>query len=158
MAHSLEIRLPFLDYRVIDFMGKVPAKWKILGLNEKHILKKSFEGILPEDIVKRPKNPYRAPIQKSLINEKTSGYAQEALSEKSLNSAGLFDAGKVAKLLKKVQLANSLSEMDNMALVGILSSQLIYRRFIEEFPDKSEYSVSPDLIIDRRSAALKPVQ
>jgi asparagine synthase (glutamine-hydrolysing) len=158
MAHSLEIRLPFLDYRVIDFMGKVPAKWKILGLDEKHILKKSFTGILPEDIVKRPKKPYRAPIQKSLINDKTSEYTQEALSEKSLNSAGLFDANRVKKLLEKVQAAGHLGEIDSMALVGILSSQLIFHQFIEKFPDKSEYSVSPDLIVDRRSAALKTVQ
>jgi asparagine synthase (glutamine-hydrolysing) len=158
MAHSLEIRLPFLDYRVIDFMGKVPAKWKILGLNEKHILKESFRGILPESIIKRPKNPYRAPIKKSLINEKTSEYAQEALSEKSLNSTGLFDAGKVTKLLRKVRAADHLSEIDSMALVGILSSQLIHSQFIEEFPDKSECSVSADLVVDRRSAALKPVQ
>ncbi len=158
MAHSLEIRLPFLDYRVIDFMGKVPAKWKILGLNEKHILKKSFRDILPEEIIRRPKNPYRAPIQKSLINRKTSEYTQEVLSEKSLNSAGLFDTGKVTKLLRKVQTADSLSEIDSMTLVGILSSQLVYRQFIEEFPDKSECSVSPNLIVDRRSVALKPVQ
>ena len=139
-------------------MSKVPAKWKILGLNEKHILKKSFGDFLPEEIINRPKNPYRAPIQKSLINRKTSEYTQEVLSEKSLNSAGFFDAGKVTKLLRKVQAANCLSEIDSMALVGILSSQLIYRQFVEEFPDKSECSVSPNLIVDRRSASLKPVQ
>jgi asparagine synthase (glutamine-hydrolysing) len=158
MAHSLEIRLPFLDYRVIDFMAKVPSKWKILGLDEKYILKKSFGNILPEEIVRRPKNPYRAPIQKSLINKQTSEYTQEALADKSLNSAGLFDAGKVTKLLAKVRAADCLGEIDSMALVGILSSQLIYRQFIEEFPDKSECSISPDLIVDRRSAALKPLQ
>ena len=44
MANSIEIRLPFLDTRIVDFMARVPSKWKLLGLNEKHILKKSFEG------------------------------------------------------------------------------------------------------------------
>ncbi|MBW2647183.1 MAG: asparagine synthase (glutamine-hydrolyzing) [Deltaproteobacteria bacterium] len=57
MANSIEIRLPFLDPRIVDFMARVPSKWKLLGLNEKHILKKSFEGILPDQITSRPKNP-----------------------------------------------------------------------------------------------------
>ncbi|KPL23282.1 MAG: asparagine synthase [Phycisphaerae bacterium SM1_79] len=157
MAHSVEIRLPYLDPRVMDFMGRVPAKWKILGLNEKHILKKSFEGILPKDITRRPKNPYRAPIKQSLLGGKTAEYAQEALSEKSLNRAGLFDAGKVTKLLRKLRALSSPSEIDSMALAGILSSQLIYHQFVEDFPGKAAYSGRPDLMVDRRSERLKSV-
>ena len=155
MAHSLEIRLPYLDPHVIDFMGRVPAKWKILGLNEKHILKKSFQGILPEEIVGRSKHPYRAPIKQSLLNEKTAEYTREALSEKSLERADLFDAGKVSRLLRKLQNLDSPSEIDNMALVGILSSQLVYQQFIEDFPGKGVYAVCPSLVVDRRSEALR---
>ncbi|MGD8786255.1 MAG: asparagine synthase (glutamine-hydrolyzing), partial [Phycisphaerales bacterium] len=59
MAHSVEIRLPYLDPRVMEFMGRVPAKWKIMALSEKHILKKAFQNILPKEIVRRPKHPYR---------------------------------------------------------------------------------------------------
>jgi asparagine synthase (glutamine-hydrolysing) len=157
MAHSVEIRLPFLDPRVMDFMGRVPSKWKILGLNEKHILKKSFEGILPEGITGRPKNPYRAPIKRSLLNEKTAEYMQEALSEESLKKAGLFDAGKVTRLLRKARAVDSPSEIDSMALVGVLSSQLVHRQFIQDFPGRASHSVSPDLVVDRRSEALRAV-
>ena len=155
MAHSIEIRLPYLDPRVMDFMGRVPAKWKIMGLKEKHILKKSFQGILPDEIIKRSKHPYRAPINQSLLNEKTAEYTQEMLSEKSLKRTGLFDTGKVAKLLRKLQKTSSPSEIDNMALVGILSSQLIYHQFVESFPAKPANSVSPNSVVDRRSGAPK---
>ncbi|HBZ57450.1 MAG TPA: asparagine synthase (glutamine-hydrolyzing), partial [Syntrophobacteraceae bacterium] len=48
MAHSVEIRLPYLDYRLIEFMGRVPPKWKMPGLNEKFLLKKTFKGDLPK--------------------------------------------------------------------------------------------------------------
>ena len=157
MAHSVEIRLPFLDFRVIDFMARVPSKWKILGLNEKYILKKSFEGILPKEITSRPKNPYRAPIKQSLLNEKTTEYTKEALSARSLNRAGLFDVGKVAKLLHKAQTVGDLSEIDSMALVGVLSSQVIYQKFIQDFPARPDNAVSPALIVDKRSEALKAV-
>jgi asparagine synthase (glutamine-hydrolysing) len=155
MAHSVEIRLPFLDLRVIDFMARIPSKWKILGLNEKHILKKSFQEILPKEITSRPKNPYRAPIKQSLLNARTAEYTKEALSAGSLNEAGLFDAGKVAKLLQKAQTVDDLSEIDSMALVGVLSSQIIYRKFIQDFPARAGNLVSPALIVDKRSEALR---
>jgi len=157
MAHSVEIRLPFLDPRVMDFMARVPAKWKILGINEKHILKKSFEGILPKEITSRPKNPYRAPIKQSLLNEQTLDYTKEVLSEESVKKAGLFDAGKVTKLLRKAQAVENLSEIDNMALVGVLSSQLIHRQFVRDFPLKIADPVVPALVVDRRSEALRAV-
>jgi len=157
MAHSVEIRLPFLDPRVIDFAARVPSKWKILGLNEKYILKKSFEEILPKEVTSRPKNPYRAPIKQSLLNEKTAEYTKEALSEKSLSGGGLFDAGKVTKLLRKAQAVENLSEIDNMALVGVLSSQLIHRQFVRDFPLRITDPVVPALVVDRRSEALRAV-
>jgi len=155
MAHSVEIRVPYLDFRVIDLMGRVPAKWKILGLKEKHILKKSFQGILPDEITRRPKHPYRAPIKQSLLNEKTAEYTHEALSETSLKRTGLFDPVKVTKLLRKLQALDAPSEVDSMALVGILSSQIIHKQFIEDFSARSACPVSPSLIVDRRTEALK---
>ena len=155
MAHSVEIRLPFLDLRVIDFMARVPAKWKILGLKEKHILKKSFEEILPKEVIRRPKHPYRAPIKQSLLNKKTERYTQEVLSKESLGKAGLFDAGKVAKLLRKAQTIENLSEIDSMALVGVVSSQIVHHQFVQDFRRRLADTVSPALIVDRRSEALR---
>lgn len=157
MANSVEIRLPFLDPRVIDFMARVPSRWKILGLNEKHILKKSFEGILPKEITSRPKNPYRAPIKQSLLNDKTSGYTQDMLSARSLKRAGLFDAGKVTRLLRKAQTVGNLSEIDSMALASVLSSQIVHRRFVQDFSAGSAASVSPALVVDRRSEAVRAI-
>ena len=157
MAHSVEIRVPFLDFRIIDFMGRIPSKWKMLGLNEKHILKKCFKGILPEEIIQRPKNPYRAPIKQGLLDGNMAYDTREVLSEASLKKAGMFDAGRIARLLRKLQASPSPSEIDSMALVGIVSSQIIYNQFVEDFPVRHVYSVSPDLVVDRRSEALKSV-
>jgi asparagine synthase (glutamine-hydrolysing) len=155
MAHSVEIRVPYLDFRVIDFAGRVPAKWRILGLREKHILKRSFQGILPESITGRPKHPYRAPIKESLLNQKTAEYTEEMLSKQSLERTGLFDVNKVTGLLQKLRKLDNPSELDNMALAGILSSELIYRQFVDGFPTRLDFPICPDLVIDRRSEALK---
>ncbi|MEI8356357.1 MAG: asparagine synthase (glutamine-hydrolyzing), partial [Deltaproteobacteria bacterium] len=74
MANSLELRVPFLDFRVIDFAMKLPPSWKVRVLKEKFILKEAFRGLIPESILSRPKHPYRAPIRDVFFGE-GSGYA-----------------------------------------------------------------------------------
>jgi asparagine synthase (glutamine-hydrolysing) len=151
MAHSVEIRLPYLDPRILEFMGRVPSKWKVRGLDEKHILKKSFEGTLPPDITGRPKHPYRAPIKQALLHRKGTGYVKESLSERSLRRAGLFDCDKVARLVRKLEATDDPSEINGMALVGILTSQLIHHDFIEGFPGSHARHVKPCMVIDKRT-------
>lgn len=157
MANSVEIRLPFLDYRLIDFAARVPSKWKILGLNEKYILKRSLASVLPETICSRRKQPYRAPIVSGLLSESSCDFAREMLSRRAINGAGLFNADRVERLLKKVQAVPHPGEIDSMALAGVLSSQIIHHRFVEAFPAGSIPMVQPDLMVDRRTRARKRI-
>ena len=153
MAHSVEIRLPYLDPRLMEFMGRVPAKYKIFGLNEKYILKKAFDGILPKDIVKRAKHPYRAPITKSLLKGRAAEYTLEMLSERAAKNAGLFDTKKVTNLLRKLKTADAASEVDSMTLVGILSSQILYHQFIDDLSVENGRNDSFQLIVNRVTQA-----
>jgi asparagine synthase (glutamine-hydrolysing) len=114
-------------------MGQVPSLWKIHCLDEKHILKRAFCGLLPEEIRNRPKHPYRAPIKKSLLNGVAQDSVAETLSEKSVRDAGLFDPAKVDLLLKKLDRQEDPSELDNMALAGILSTQIVHDRFVKDW-------------------------
>jgi asparagine synthase (glutamine-hydrolysing) len=150
MAHSLEIRMPYLDYRLIEFMGKVPSYLKIRGLNEKFILKKIFKDILPQSILNRPKHPYRAPIKNSLLNNNLS-YVDYYLSEEKLKSYNIFDHSMVKKLTDKLRKADKSSEFDNMALVGILTTQILNDKFIENFHAHITKPTTFDIVFDRRS-------
>ncbi|MFN3874067.1 MAG: asparagine synthase (glutamine-hydrolyzing), partial [Ignavibacterium sp.] len=129
MGNSVELRVPYLDHRLIEFMSTVPAKYKIFGLNEKFILKKVFKDYLPKEILYRAKNPYRAPIRNSFIGN-SELMIDELLGETLINSAGIFNPSKVKLLLQKAKKSDSLSELDNMALAGISSVQLIYYKFV----------------------------
>jgi asparagine synthase (glutamine-hydrolysing) len=151
MANSLEIRLPYLDPNVMEYMSRVPSKWKIFGLDEKHILKRSFRGVLPDSIASRNKHPYRAPISNSLLGTATAGYTDDLLSEKKLGAAGLFDPGKVGKLVELLRRPGGGSEVNNMALVGILSAQLVHDRFVANFPAGPAGPDKPARLIDRRT-------
>jgi len=132
MGNSVEGRYPFLDYRVIEFCAKLPDHQKLNCLNEKFILKKLSMGKIPQSITTRPKQPYRAPIASILSNQKTTNYINEILSEESLNSFGIFNSAKVGNLIVAVKQQKTVSEIDQMAIAGILSTQLLHKMFIQE--------------------------
>ena len=132
-ANSIEGRFPFLDHRVVEFCNRLPPHLKLSGLNEKYLLKKLAQKWLPEDIWKRAKRPYRAPIHKSFFNKKTPDYVTELLSTEKINASGLFKAPAVSQMTQKIQRGQPLSETDDMALAGILSTQLVYTQFIDRF-------------------------
>jgi len=132
MGNSVEGRYPFLDYRVIEFCSKLPDRQKLNSLNEKFILKKLSLGKIPPSISNRPKQPYRAPISNIFCNQETPEYINEILSEAKLDSFGVFNSKRVSALIKNINLQKTISEIDQMAIVGILSTQLLYKMFIEE--------------------------
>ena len=133
MAHSVEGRFPFLDHRVVEFSNNLPADIKLRGLNEKYILKKLAQKWLPEEICQRPKRPYRAPIQRSFFGQLDLDYVNELLSSDVIRRTGFFNPEAVSQLINKAKSSSRLSETDEMALVGILSSQLIYHQFFADF-------------------------
>ena len=63
MAHGLEVRAPFLDYRIIEFAASLPSRWKITGNNKKILLRKAFGRVLPRHILNRPKHGFTVPLE-----------------------------------------------------------------------------------------------
>jgi asparagine synthase (glutamine-hydrolysing) len=133
MAHSVEGRFPFLDYRVVEFCNALPARWKLRGLTEKHLLKKVARTWLPEEIWQRPKRPYRAPIHRSFFHERTPDYVQELLGAAAIRAKGYFNPAAVKQLVEKIQRGQFVGEADDMALAGVLSTQLVDQLFLREF-------------------------
>ena len=99
-----------------------------------------MNGRLPDRILKRPKQAYRAPIAPSFFASSKTNYAGELLSEKGLAETGLFKPEPVQKLLKKIKENQVVTEIDNMALAGILSTQLLYHQYISGKYPKPEIS------------------
>jgi asparagine synthase (glutamine-hydrolysing) len=145
MANSVEGRYPFLDYRVVEYCNSLPPEWKLNGLTEKYLLRQLAKEWLPEEIWKRRKRPYRAPIHRSFFNESTPDYVHELLSPNAIGSAGLFKPEAVQQMVNKVSQGGRLSETDDMALAGILSTQLVHQQFISEFKIPSLLSATDDV-------------
>jgi asparagine synthase (glutamine-hydrolysing) len=132
MGNSVEGRYPFLDHRVIEFCSKLPDNFKLNGLNEKFLLKKLSLGRIPASISARPKQAYRAPISDSFCKLNSPESIQEILSHESLKSFGIFDPGKVEKLITNLRLLKTVSEIDQMAITGIVSTQLTHKMFVKD--------------------------
>jgi asparagine synthase (glutamine-hydrolysing) len=132
MANSVEGRFPFLDPEVIALANGLPARHKLLALDEKHILKREFADLIPETILRRPKQPYRAPDAASFFGKAGREWVEDAASEKSLREAGIFDPASVAGLIAKCERVGGerMSNTDNMRVVAVLSTMLLHRQFI----------------------------
>ena len=139
LANSVEGRFPFLDKDVVALADSLPASYKLRVLDEKHVLKKAAEGVVPDEILARKKQPYRAPDALSFIGEDAPDYVDEAFSEPALRDANVFEPQLVIQLLRKCRARNrdgQFSNSDNMALVGVLSTQLLHRQLIADRPEE----------------------
>ena len=117
----------------------MPAKLRLNGLTEKFILKQIARNQVPATLIDRAKQPYRAPISHCFLNANPPEYVSELLSKTAIKHVGYFEPAKVQQLIGKCknQNGNLISERENMALVAILSTQLVDRQFIQNFPDFS---------------------
>lgn len=94
-SHSVEGRHPFLDRELIEFITTIPDKYKLKGVNEKYILKKAGEGIVPDEILKRKKFPFQAPGMSALV--KKPGEI-DFLSDDLVKKYDIFDLDKIHEM------------------------------------------------------------
>jgi len=100
MAHSLETRVPLLDHRLIEFAWRIPLHLKICNGEGKWLLKQLLYRHVPQSLVERPKMGFSVPIA-SWLRSSLHEWAQDLLSERSLNEHGLFDTAKVRAKLQE---------------------------------------------------------
>jgi asparagine synthase (glutamine-hydrolysing) len=130
MAHAVEGRYPFLDYRVVQFASKLSTRTKMKVLDQKHLLKRAAEGLIPASVRRRFKQPYRSPDGTSFFAARSS-YVDDLLSGDQIRHDGVFAPQAVEQLVSKFRRGVQTSVSDNMALVGILSTQLLIERFMK---------------------------
>lgn len=131
-ANSIEGRVPFLDHRVIEFANSLPPRFKLRGLREKAVLRRAVRDLLPESILNRVKQPYRAPDSQAFFRGgHASAMVEDLLSAENLRSAGYFDSQSVGRLVDKCRAGRAIGFADNMAFVGVLSTMLVHDVFLK---------------------------
>jgi asparagine synthase (glutamine-hydrolysing) len=131
MANSIEGRYPFLDYRLIEFCASLPDNYKLNGLNEKYLLKRALNNKIPESILKRSKQAYRAPIKSVFLSDNSPEYVRFMLSKEQTDRVGIFDHNSISSIWAKIEKSGTASEVENMLLTAVISTHLLHYQFIE---------------------------
>jgi asparagine synthase (glutamine-hydrolysing) len=143
MAEGVESRVPFLDQDVVEFIAKLPPSHKMQGLQEKAVLRRAMQSLMPASLNARKKRPFYTPIKEWFFSDSCPDFVSEALSRDAIRDAGLFDPSLVERYLRELRLAPSNTLMKNRlewTLVLILQTQIIHRLFVRERCMKSPAS------------------
>ncbi len=114
MLHSMELRNPFLDSDLVDYVFSIPAKYKFDAQHTKHILKTSFEHILPQSIIKRRKKGFEVPLQAWLNGPLRSVVVEQWCNKKFIVEQNIFQWEKIEALIKTASSSNSSNSVYNL--------------------------------------------
>jgi asparagine synthase (glutamine-hydrolysing) len=127
MAEGLEVRVPFLDLDLIEFVARIPNKYKQKGAQGKWILKKAMEPFLPKSIIYRPKTGFGVPLRKWLKDDLRE-LLGDLLSVESITKRGLFSSVSVQKLISD----NDNGKIDaSYTLLSLLCIEIWCRAYID---------------------------
>ncbi|HXH18033.1 MAG TPA: asparagine synthase (glutamine-hydrolyzing) [Chitinophagales bacterium] len=129
MANSLEVRVPFLDHQVVDYVFTLPADFKISKGFRKRILKDAFKDVLPAELYHRGKQGFEVPLLKWFKNGLRKMIDEELLGKERIQNQGLFSTACVEGVKKKL-FSNSPGE--SVAQIwGLLVFQYWHRKYLE---------------------------
>ncbi len=106
MDHSLEVRTPFLDYTIVDFVSKLPVEYKINGSMRKKILQESYRNILPEVVFNRKKHGFEVPLLKWFQTDLKSMITEDLLSDAFVEAQQIFKVSEIKKLKQQLFSSN----------------------------------------------------
>ena len=142
MATSLEVRVPLLDHKLIDFVTKVPASLKLAGTETKHLLRRVARDLIPAEILDRPKQGFGIPLEQ-WINEQLRDQIRETLREPRTRQRGYVNSAYVDLILDE----HHKGRRDHsFPLWGLLILELWHRQYIDNSPrttNSSERSALP---------------
>jgi asparagine synthase (glutamine-hydrolysing) len=118
MAHSLEVRVPFLDHRVVEFCATIPARHKVRRLNTKHVLKHVARGLIPDRIIDKPKVGFFNAAVEGWFRAQTKGAISDYLLGPNPRYAELIDQRRVERLVREH--ADGTATGNSYALLSVL--------------------------------------
>jgi asparagine synthase (glutamine-hydrolysing) len=127
MAHSLEVRVPFLDHRVVEFCARVPARLKLRGQTGKYLLRRLARGIVPEEVLDRPKVGFFSGAVDHWFRAQVSGIVEDVLLDPSARYIELLDPDVAVKPLLAER---PRSYRDSKFLLSVLMLELWLTRYL----------------------------
>jgi asparagine synthase (glutamine-hydrolysing) len=137
MHHSLEVRVPFLDHKLLELCATIPSEMKIKWFQKKFLLKKAVKSLLPKEVIEHRKQGFVGPMAQWLKKDLKT-YTLETLSKKNLKKHDLLNYKTIQRILNE---HFSGKEIHDTLIWSILIFQTWYNLYIEKKMDNH----SPDL-------------
>jgi asparagine synthase (glutamine-hydrolysing) len=128
MANSLEVRVPFLDYEVVDFAFSIPSHFKMTNDSSKKILRETFRNDLPEALFHRGKHGFEVPLLKWFRTGLKSLITDDLLDKEFIRSQGIFDPAAIEKL--KLQLFSDHPGEIEARIWGLIVFQYWWKKYM----------------------------
>ena len=143
MSTSIESRVPFLDHVLVEFAARLPRRFKLRHLTTKWILREAVKGLIPPDILSRPKMGFPVPFA-AWMRRGWNSVARDVLLDRRTRERGLIDTAAVMRLLNDHQTGRSPA---GDAIWSLLNLELWYRTFIDgcgvqTLPDAGERALA----------------
>jgi asparagine synthase (glutamine-hydrolysing) len=129
MANGLEVRVPFLDHRVVEFAFSLPEAYKITKGMKKRVLQDAFRNILPSELYQRPKHGFEVPLLKWFRGELRSLIDKDLLADSFIEEQGIFNIEEVRKLKRQLFSANPGDI--HARIWGMIVFQWWYRKYFK---------------------------
>ncbi len=106
MANGLEVRVPFLDYELVNFVFSLPSSYKINAQMRKRMVQDAYRDFLPAELYNRPKKGFEVPLLKWFHHEMKSLINDDLLSEQLIKEQGIFNWEEISKLRRQLFSSN----------------------------------------------------
>ncbi len=137
MANAVEMRVPFLDHRLVEYAMRLPDADKLRrGAERKVILRRAWSGRIPDAILRRPKTGYSPPVR-GWMRDSLREYARDILLSQSARERGLFDAAEVTRMFD----ANARGRADHSMQLWTL---LVFEHWMRQFADRTDWTPAAD--------------
>ena len=137
MAHSIEARPPLLDHKLVEFAARIPARFRLRDGTTKYLLKQAMRGILPDEIIDRPKQGFAVPLAR-WFRGPLAGFARDVLLSDTCRQRGFLNTGYIEQLLRLHQGGRDLE----LQLWTTLSFELWCRRFLDRGVEQPRLSAA----------------
>lgn len=128
MANSLEVRVPFLDHTVVEYLFTLPASYKVRNGFRKSILKDAFRTVLPAELYDRPKQGFEVPLLGWFKNELKTLIQDDLLADDLIEEQGIFDVEEIRELKQRLY-SNNPGEV-HAQIWGLVVFQYWWKKYL----------------------------
>ena len=131
MLHALEVRVPFVDHKLLEFCATIPPEMKLRWFRKKYLLKKATRSLLPKQVIEHRKQGFVGPMTQWLKKD-LRAYAMKTLSKENLKRHGYLQCDTVQRILAEHMSGKQIHDT-------LIWSMLVFQKWYDIYIEQKQY-------------------